>query len=467
MHEIDLDSETKKIALITTTLSSFLTPFMGSSINIALPAIGKELSLSAISLSWIATVYLLSAAVFLIPVGRIADIAGRKKIFLYGTGIYTLASFLLALSKSILTLILFRILQGIGSTMLFATSIAILSSVFPPEERGRVLGINVASVYSGLSLGPLLGGLLTQNLGWRSIFWINIPLGLLIFVLIITKLPNEWIESRNEKFDFLGSVIYGVTLVTFIFGLSHILKISGVTLIITSVICLIAFIFWELYYPSPLLNINLFRSNITFTFSSIAALINYSANSAVGFLLSLYLQYIKALTPQSAGLLLLAQPLTQAFFSPLTGRLSDRVEPRIIASIGMALGFMGLGLLTLIGFNTSITSIFVILIFLGLGFGFFSSPNTNAIMSSVDKKFYGVASATVGTMRLLGQMVSMGITMLIFSFYLGPVPISADNHHLFLKSIRVAFIIYTLLSFSGIFASLARRKIREINRIKP
>jgi MFS family permease len=205
----------KKSALLVATVGSFLTPFMSSSVNIALPSIGKEFSINAVILSWVPTIYLLSAAMFLVPFGRIADIYGRKKVFTYGIYMYTISSFLLALSPSILFLLFFRILQGVGSAMIFGTAVAILTSVFPLQERGKVIGINVASVYSGLSLGPFLGGFLTQYWGWRSIFLINVPLGIMVVILIYMRLPGEWAGSPGEKCDIPGSIIYGLALVIF------------------------------------------------------------------------------------------------------------------------------------------------------------------------------------------------------------------------------------------------------------
>jgi len=431
---------------------------MGSAINIALPAIGKEFAMDAVLLNWVATSFILAAAMVLVPLGRIADIYGRKRIFTIGIFIYTLSSLLTALSPEAVALILFRVLQGIGSAMMFGTAVAVLISVFPVGERGRVLGINVAAVYIGLSLGPFLGGLLTQYFGWRSIFLINVPLGLLIILLVFWHLKGEWAEARGEKFDFIGSIMYGITLVLIMYGFSQLPAMLGGGMILLGVMGLLTFTLWETRIGSPVLNINLFIGNPLFAFSNLAALINYSATFAVTFLLSLYLQYIKGLDPQIAGLILVSQPLVMALFSPFAGRLSDRIEPRLVASIGMALTTVGLALFIFIDEKTSLEFIIFSLILLGFGFSLFSSPNTNAVMSSVERRFYGVASGTLGTMRLIGQMLSMGIAMLIFAVYMGRVKITPEYYHLFSESVRMAFVIFTALCFGGIFASLARGK---------
>jgi len=451
---------TKRTALFVASLASFLTPFMGSSVNIALPSIGQEFGMNAILLSWVATSYLLAAAVFLVPFGRIADMYGRKRIFTFGIVLYTLSSLLCATSTSATLLISFRVLQGIGGAMIYGTGVAILTSVFPVGERGKALGINVAATYSGLSLGPALGGLLTQHFGWTSIFLANVPLGLIIIALVFWKLKGEWAEAKGEKFDFGGSLIYSLMLVAIMYGFSVLPAMLGICLVAAGALGILAFVKWKMKAASPVLDMNLFRNNRVFTFSNLAALINYSATFAVAFFLSLYLQYVRGLSPQQAGLILVCQPVVMAVFSPLAGTLSDRVEPRIVASIGMALTAIGLFLFTFLSHNTTLTVIIANLVLLGFGFALFSSPNTNAVMSSVEKRSYGVASGTLGTMRLIGQTLSMGIAMLIVGMYMGRVQITPECYPLFLRSEQIAFLIFAILCFAGIFASLVRGKIR-------
>jgi EmrB/QacA subfamily drug resistance transporter len=461
-NKINMDNnKVNKISiLIVTTLGSFLTTFMSSSINIALPSIGKEFSIDAILLSWIATSYLLTITIFLVPFGRMADMYGKKKIFMYGIFIYSISSFFSAFSFSAILLIILRILQGVGGAMIFSTVIAILILAYPINERGKALGINIAATYLGLSLGPFLGGFLIQYFGWRSIFITNMFLGLIIIILTIWKIRGEWIEIKKEKFDFIGSIIYSLVIIAIIYGFSLLSTILGMLLVLIGVLGILIFIKWEKKVTYPVLNINLFKNNIVFTFSNIAALINYSATFAVSFLLSLYLQYIKGFDPQNAGLILVSQPIVQAIFSPFAGKLSDKIEPRIIASIGMMITTIGLYSLIFLNEKTFLEFIIASLILLGFGFALFSSPNTNAIMSSVERKFYGVASAILATMRSIGQTFSMGISTLIFTIYIGNVQITQEYYPFFLESIKVAFTIFSFLCFIGIFASLARGKLR-------
>jgi EmrB/QacA subfamily drug resistance transporter len=450
----------KRMVLLVATIASFLFPFTLSAVNIALPTIGKELSLDAVTLGWIATAYLLSSATLLVPFGRIADIYGRKRIFTYGIVIFTLSSLLSGMANSATMLIACRVFQGVGGAMLAGTAVALLTTVFPANERGKVLGINVAATYLGLSLGPVLGGILTHHLGWRSIFFLSAILGLAIIGVVLWKLKGEWMGAKGERFDLVGSVIYVLGLVALIYGFTLLPAMSGVWLIIGGAIGLSAFTRWEMRTRSPVLDISLFRNSKAFTFSNLAALINYSATWAISFLISLYLQYLKGFNPESAGLILVAMPAMQAILSPLAGRLSDRIEPRLIASAGMALTTVGLIIFIFLNKETPLGLIVGNLILMGFGFALFSSPNTNAVMSSAPKAAYGVASATLGTMRAVGMVLSMGVAMLMFALYMGRVQITPEYYPLFQESMKVSFIIFAVLCFGGIFASLARGKVR-------
>jgi EmrB/QacA subfamily drug resistance transporter len=450
----------KRIVLAVAALGTFLVGFTGSSINIALPSIGRELKMDAVLLGWVATSYILASATLLLPFGRLADIRGRKRIFIYGIITYTIASLLLSFVPSASALISLRVVQGVGSAMIFSTGIAIVTSVFPAGERGKALGITAAMTYLGLSLGPVLGGILTQYFGWRSIFLAMVPLGATTVALLLAKVKGEWAEAKGEKFDFIGTTSYSLSLIAIIYGFSLLPASLGIWLTAAGAAGIFAFVRQEVKIAHPLVDINLFRKNRVFAFSNLAQLFSYSAAFAVSFLMSLYLQYIKGLSPQHAGLILVVMPAVQAGFSPFAGRLSDRIEPRILASTGMGLITVGLALFTSLHESTTLGFIMGSLITIGLGFGFFASPNTNAIMSSVRERRYGVASAILATMRQIGMMFSMGIAMLLFSLYIGRVEITTPYYPLFLKSTRIAFTIFTALCSAGIAASLARGKTR-------
>jgi len=450
----------KTVVLVVATVAAFFAPFMGSAVNIALPSIGREFQMSAVLLGWLGTSYSLAAAIFLVPFGKIADIRGRKAVFGWGSLVFALSSLLAGTAFSPVVLLVSRVIQGIGSAMIFSTGVAMLIAAYPPNVRGKVLGINVSSTYIGLSLGPVLGGFLTQNLGWRSIFVILGVLSLVLAGIVVFFLHGEEAGARGERFDLAGAAALGASIVAVMLGLSRLPAWWGAVLIAAGLAGLVGFARLESAVPNPVLDMSLFRRNPVFVFSNVAALINYSATTAVGFLLSLYLQYIKGLTPQKAGLVLLAQPIVMALLSPLAGRLSDRVEPRLLASSGMAISALGLFMMAFIGGGTSLTFIGAGLFILGFGFALFSSPNTNAVMSSVERRSYGVASAMLGTMRLTGQMLSMGVATLVFSLYLGSARIAPENHAQFLAAMRTAGLFFAGLCVLGVFASHGRGKLR-------
>ncbi len=344
--------------------------------------------------------------------------------------------------------------------MVFGTGIAIITSVYPPKERGKAIGVTVTSVYIGLSLAPFLGGILTQYLGWRSIFYATIPFELFVIWITWRYIKEEWADARGDKFDLSGSIVYLLSMSAFMFGFSRLPETSAIILVVAGLLGLVGFGILELKAEFPIFNIRLFATNRLFAFSNLAALINYATTFAITFLLSLYLQYILGLSPRDAGVILITQPVLMAIVASISGRLSDRYDPRILASGGMAIIVVGLILLSFLSEHSSIRYLVVILALVGFGFGMFSSPNTNAIMGSVDRKYLGVASATVGTMRLTGQMMSMGIATLILQVFIGNNPISAQYTAQFISSMRTTFIVFVVLCIVGVFASLARGKAR-------
>jgi MFS family permease len=446
----------KQAVLLVSAFAAFLVPFLASAVNLALPAIGKDLHANAISLSWVVSSALLASAICLLPFGKLGDIIGRKKIFSLGIILFTIATLLIVFTHSFVSLIILRTVQGFSSAMIFGTSLAILTSVFPAGERGRALGISVTATYIGLSTGPVIGGVLTHTLGWRSIFVFLFVIGLICIYLVFKKMKSEWADAKGEKFDWKGSVIYGISLFAFMFGFSKLPSVTGWIFLASGISAGVIFLFFERRIEHPVFDAKLFLTNRVLAFSGIAALINYSATSAIGFFMSLYLQYIKGLDPRSAGLIMISQPIAMALLSPMAGKLSDRKNPGVIASAGMGITGAGLILLCFINAETPFYLIVCLLIFMGMGFALFSSPNSNAIMSSVEKRHLGIASGVVGTMRMIGQMTSMGIAMMLISLYIGKQTINPETHKGFLTAMKTGFVIFSFLSILGIFASLAR-----------
>ncbi len=450
------DPVTRRIILLLAVLAGFITPFDGSAVNLALPVIASEFHMDIITLSWVTTAYLLSCALFLVPFGKLADMYGRKKFYLIGIAIFITASLCMTLIGTKQEFIVLRVIQGVGSAMIFGTAVALLTSVYPPGERGFAIGLYTTAVYLGLSAGPFLGGLLTTYLGWRSIFLVNVPLGIIAIALVFGRIHGEWTECKGERFDLAGSFIYGITIVMVMYGLSLVPDTTGLALILLGLICTFIFIWFERRALYPVLNMRIFTENRVFAFSNLAALINYSATFSVSFILSLYLQYTQDISSASAGCILVTAPFMQMLIASFSGKLSDRMDPGTIASVGMALSALAIFLLIFIGKNTPFWYIIMALVILGIGFGIFSSPNTNAIMSAVEKRYYGVASGILATMRLLGQMFSMGIVMMVFAVIIGPIELAPESQDAFLKSLHYIFSLFTILCIIGIYASFQR-----------
>jgi EmrB/QacA subfamily drug resistance transporter len=451
----------KHLTLITMCLTVFISAFMSSAINVAIPTIGQEFHADAVSVGWIATAFILAISAFSLPCGRVADIVGLKKSFLWGVIVFTIACPVAAFSNSITMLIICRAIQGLAGAMILGNSVALLMAIYPANQRGQALGINVASTYIGVSLGPLIGGLFTQHLGWRSIFWITVPIGLFVIFFTIWKVREKFSDSRGERFDNIGAIISTLGLIALFYGFSILPDILGIIITLMGIAGLLVFVKWENRVKKPLMDMQIFHHNRVFIFTNLAALINYSSTFSMLYLMNLYLQYIKGLTPVQTGLIIIVHPVTQTIVSPIAGRLSDKVEPRIVASIGMALSFAGILAYSFNTQDTSLIWIILVLIILGAGLAMFTTPNVNAGMSSVEPRYYGVASAILNIMRAGGNTLSMGIVMVVMSVIIGKVAITPDTYHSLLMSMKIIFVIFAVLCVGGAAASLIRGKIHS------
>lgn len=450
------------VVLFIVTSVQFLTPFMSSSVGIALPMIGHEFQASAMQLGLIQMMYILAVSIAMLPAGRFADIYGRKRIFIAGTVVAILSTLAIGLCMGIHTFILFRVFQGIGAAMITATSFAILTSVFPESRRGKAIGIVVAFVYLGLAAGPTLAGVIVTHIGWRWIFYFMLPLQILALILSLTRLHGEWADSKGDVFDWSGTIVFALALSILITGMTQINKMDWAwVMIIAGLIGLILFFKLQAKTKFPLIDVHLLTTNLTFSLSNIATLINYAASFGIIFLFSLYLQYTKGFSAQIAGFVMMAQPLTQALLSPLAGKLSDTYPPTWIATLGMASCTLGLFLASFLKATTPISIILSILILQGIGFGLFSTPNMTAIMSSVQPRYYGTASSLVGTMRTQGMLVSMAIVTVIITHYLGDQAVTQENMDAFMKTMKMSLRIYTGMGLVGIIFSMGRQSGRK------
>lgn len=447
--------------LFAVSVAGFLMPFMLSGVGIALPSMGREFGANAVELGLVETGYMVSVSIFLLAMGRLADIHGRRRMFTLGIALFTAIAGLLAFSWSVEAVIGLRFVQGVGGAMVAATGPAIVVSVYPASGRGRALGISIAAIYAGLSCGPVIGGIMVSALGWRSLFLLVVPLGLAVLWMIRQKLHGEWADAKGEPFDWKGSLIYGAGLMVLVYGAANLSKGSWAwSLLAAGTFIILIFLLVEWRTPYPVLDVRLLLENRVFALSNLAALLNYAATFGVTFFMSLHLQYIMGLTPHHAGLVLMAQPLTQAALSPACGKLADRTSASRVATAGMALGAAGLAAAAFITESTGLPTIVAILVALGVGFALFSSPNTSVIMGSVASRHLGVASGFSSSMRTLGMMTSMTIITIILSVYMGGSHVTPENHPAFLNSMRTGFLVYALLCGAGILCSLGRLEKR-------
>ncbi|MSR15105.1 MAG: MFS transporter [Gammaproteobacteria bacterium] len=450
----------QRTALVMLVTSAFALPLMLSAVNVALPAMALDLKMNAVLLSWVPLAFLTASAASVLAFGRLADMVGRKRIFTLGTVGLLITSVLLALAPNAETLLALRVLQAVTAAMLYATQVSILSSIYPPDKRGAAIGVLVSSVYFGLTCGPVIGGWLVEHLSWRATFVAHVPLTLLVLLFGLPRVKGEWKAEHRGSFDWTGAALYAGSIVSLMWGGSTLPTFKGIALMGLGALGLAVFFRHQHAKTDPLFDVSLFYTNRVFTLSSIAALLMYATTYSTLVLMSLYLQFLKGLTPTQAGMIMLAQPLVSAVMSPLAGRLSDRIEPRVIASLGMGITGFGLLLLAQLEAATSLGHVITCLVITGFGFSLFSSPNSNAIMGAVDKRHYGVAGSAVATMRVLGQLASMGLVASAFALIIGPVAIEPSTYPKLAKAIDLSFLVAASLCLPGIACSLARGKLR-------
>jgi EmrB/QacA subfamily drug resistance transporter len=451
----------RSAVLFVVCMAHFLMPFMMSAVGVALPTIGREFNASAMQLGLVETSYVGAASVFLLAMGRLGDIHGRRRIFEIGIVVFTIAAGLISQAWSMESIIVLRLLQGMGGAMIMATTLAIVVAAFPPKERGKALGIAVASVYAGISCGPFLGGALVSAFGWRSVFYLCVPLGMTTLMVSRIRMHDERAEAKGEPFDWRGSLIYAGAIILLIVGATQLNQgIWAWGLLTGGLAGLGLFLVMEARTDFPILNISLLRHNRIFALSNLAALLNYAATFGVTFFLSLYLQFVKGLSPYGAGSVLIIQPITQTILSPFCGRLADRLPAALVATIGMALCAVALAFAAGITAATSIGALLLILAGLGIGFALFSSPNTSVVMGSVEPRHLGVASGLNASMRTLGMMVSMSIITIVFSVYMGGRGVTPESEPAFLQSMQIALLTFCGLCLLGVFCSFGRLRAK-------
>jgi len=432
---------------------------MGSSLNLALPELAQAFHLDAKKLGWVNSAFLIATAIFQVPFAKIADLVGRKKVFLFGVALFGISSIACAFAWNFASLIMFRAFAGLGSAMIFGTNLAILSSTYEAGERGKAMGFLTSVVYLALAVGPFLGGISTHYLGWKSVFCI--PGAILIAQAISVPffIRREWKEYSSKHFDKRGSFIYGLAVFCFIFGFSEFPNMFAFIFVLAGILLFVFFYNYEKHREEPVFHVRLFGSNKVFTLASLTALFSYMATAAAYFMLSLYLQFVRGFDARHAGFVLISSAVVQSIAALFAGRLADKFEPSKIAMLGMSFCSLGLFGFVFAGTDTSIFIIVAMLLLMGLGAGLFASPNTKVIMGSVERKLISQASATVGTMRLAGQAFSMGIAMMSISLFMGESLITPEKFSAFMQSWKLTFVICATLCLVGVYTSRAGVKL--------
>jgi len=434
---------------------------MMSMVNLAVPTIGSDFGVSAHNQSWVVMAFFLASVAFMIPMSRVSDLYGKRKIFIFGIVVVLVSSVMTALSPTFHILLISRAFTGIGTACISLTSVSMIAHVFPSAQKGFPLAINTMCIYIGASLGPGLGGLLTEMFGWRSMFLCIIPFCVLALIMIM-RFKDQLRTAKGEPFDMKGSLVYGIGIVILMYGVITLPDALSAVFIAAGAALLVVFINFQRRTKYPVLMLSLF-SGRTFRRSTFATFLNYGSAYAVIFSLSLYLQYIGGMGPGTAGLIILVQPAIQAVITPFAGRMSDKIDPRILTTSGMIMMCIGTALMTTLSKDLDMTRVYMILIATGLGYALFSAPNTNMIMSSVNVKNYNETSGVISLMRQVGMMTSVAVVMCMISVFMGTTSVVTPGmFDEFVLSMRYSFAVCFALAVIGCFmAWFSKEKIAD------
>lgn len=467
----------KWIALTNTTMCILMASLDANILIIALPRLVPDLHVSLIETIWIILSYGLVTTSVLLSFGRLADMFGRVKLYNFGLVVFTIASFLCSLAQTGTELIIFRIIQALGAAFLFSNSAAILTDAFDAKERGKALGLNQISIVIGSALGLVLGGILTETLGWRAIFWVNIPIGIFAIVWSRAKLRELGIMTKG-KIDWTGNSILVASLVLIMFGITfgslHIVdSLGAILLLVGGISLLVLFVYVESKTKEPMFDLALFKIKF-FSAGNTTIFLNALARGALVLIMAFYLQGPSMrLSPFTAGLYLIPVSFTIATFGPISGWLSDRYGPRLLTVSGLLLSAVGFLILSQIGSKTSFNDLMLPLALVGAGMGLFASPNRSSIMNSVPPQRRGVAAGMSTTLVTLGNMISLGMS---FAILASTVPISdlesiflgasghvesADVVSNFMNSVHVVFFISTFVLLVSIIPAVLNRSQKE------
>ncbi|MCX6699098.1 MAG: MFS transporter [Methanomicrobiales archaeon] len=451
-----------RAVLISAIIGDFISPFLIASLTISIPVIGSDLGLDIVNLGWVISSFLLASSVVMLTAGRLGDCTGYKRIFTAGLIFSLVGCITASFASTFPVLILSLVIIGVSSGFMWATTIPLRLSAFPPGMRGRLMGHNSAAVYSGVAAGPVIGGILISYLGWHSIFLAVIPLILLNLLLVgvyVWKLADNCTKSLSG-FDTGGSVLFAVAMITLIYGFSVIPGSMGFLCIGGSLVLFTVFILYEKRMASPIFDVNLLFCNRKFLLAGNATMLGYSITAGMMYVMPVFIQSIMGYSPLVTGMVYVGAALCQVIFSIIAGRLSDRLTPGYISAAGLAVA--AFSLVMFLGIDTT-TSLFIIaglMMVLYTGIAFFGTPNTYALMGSVPVEKHGMAAGTIATLRRFGNQFSIAIPMMVFSIILGNVVLINVDIPDFLISFRIIIGIFVVLTVIGIVCSILQENVR-------
>ena len=441
-----------KYVIIIGILCSFAVAFNSNALSVALPTIANDFQISNIMQNWIVNIYLLIIAALSVPFGKICGKYGLNRTLVIGLIIYIIGAILSGMASDANIILVSRIIHAVGSSILFVNVMAIITAQIPSNTRGQAVGLTITGVYVGLTSAPTIGGILVQNISWRSIFYVTLPL-IFISIYLLKRINKEWSVDEDVPIDIKGSILYMIGILVLMFGFTSLNESYGMLLAVIGLIVLTIFAKYELKLSNPIYDIKLFR-NVKYTSSNIASFISYFATFVVTYILNYHFQYLNGFDPQTTGIILIVTPLLMAIIAPLSGRLSDKIDPQILAAIGMSLVSIAMFILVFLDESTPIYIVLIAMILQGTGFGIFSSPNSNIILGSVEKKDIPTASASLSTVRTIGQSFSLGLLTVIFSFVMGNVQILPSNYPLLIQSSQITMIFSTIFCVIAVLLSL-------------
>ena len=458
------DERHRYAILVAVGIATFMAALDASVVNVALPVIRDQFSTGIDIVQWAVVVYLLVVSGFLLTFGRLGDMSGHKDVYLIGFGIFGAASVLCGLSISVLMLNIARGLQAVGAAMLMANSPAILTKNFPAAQRGRALGLSATMTYLGLVAGPSLGGWLIDLFSWRAIFFINVPVVLVAFLLALRFVPRDGgrRSEHAEPFDLQGALLFSTGLVLLLLALNQAhnwgwLSTPTLGLLVAAVLLLAGFVLTEKRSPHPMLDLTLFK-RLNFSAAVTSAVLNYVANTTITFVLPFYLILGRDFSPSAAGVLITARPLMMMVMAPLSGWLSDRIGTRLPAIFGMLIVSTGLFLLSRLGPATPPAVIAVSLAVTGLGAGMFISPNSSALMGAAPRDRQGIAAGVMGLSRNLGMVLGVGIAGAVLTTVGGA---AGETNSALFDAVRIAFMVAMIAPLLSAGSAYLRKDERQ------